>query len=80
MQVTGQQRIRELAEEAGMRFNKHGMAWANKDHLRYGVDLEKFTESIVKECALVAWMYEPSSESADMIAQAIYNNFGLGVK
>lgn len=77
MQVIGQQRIRELAEEAGMRFNKHGMAWANENHLRYGVNLERFTELIVKECALVAWMYEPSSESADRIARAIYDNFGV---
>jgi len=40
------ERIRELAEQAGMPDDKFGMFFA-KDN---GVDLEKFAELIVREC------------------------------
>jgi hypothetical protein len=47
-------RIRRLAEQAGMTDDKYGMFFAKDKHDEDGVDLEKFAELIVKECAEVA--------------------------
>ena len=44
------ERIRELAEQAGMTDDKFGMFFAKDKHDEDGVDLEKFAELIVKEC------------------------------
>ena len=44
------ERIRELAEQAGMTDDKFGMYFAKDKHDEDGVDLEKFAELIVREC------------------------------
>ena len=44
------ERIKELAEQAGMTDDKFGMFFAKDKHDEYGVDLEKFAELIVWEC------------------------------
>ncbi len=46
------ERIRELAEQAGMTDDKFGMFFAKDfdSHCADGVDLEKFAELIVREC------------------------------
>jgi hypothetical protein len=48
------ERIRELAEQAGMTDDKFGMYFAKDKHNEDGVDLEKFAELIVRECAGIA--------------------------
>jgi len=48
------ERIRELAEQAGMTDDKFGMFFAKDKHDEDGVDLEKFAELIVKECIDIA--------------------------
>ena len=45
------ERIKQLAEQAGMTDDKFGMFFAKDKHDEDGVDLEKFAELIVKECA-----------------------------
>ena len=48
------ERIEKLAEQAGMHRDKFGMYFAGGDsHNEDGVDLEKFAELIIKECARV---------------------------
>ena len=44
------ERIRELAKQAGMTDDKFGMFFANDKHNEDGVDLQKFAELIVREC------------------------------
>ena len=44
------ERIRELAEQAGMTDDKFGMFFAKDKHNEDGVDLEKFAELIIAEC------------------------------
>lgn len=44
------ERIRELAEQAGMSDDKFGMYFAKDKHDEDGVDLEKFAELIIKKC------------------------------
>jgi len=44
------QRIKELAEQAGMTDDKFGMFFAKYKHDEDGVDLEKFAELLIKEC------------------------------
>ena len=50
------ERIRLLADEAGMTDDKFGMYFAKDfdSHCADGVDLEKFAELIVRECLLYA--------------------------
>ena len=50
------ERIKELAEQAGMTDDKFGMYFAKDfdSHCADGVDLEKFAELIVRECLLYA--------------------------
>ena len=51
------QRILEIAEQAGMTDDKFGMFFAKDfdSHCADGVDLQKFAELIVKECMKEAW-------------------------
>ena len=53
------ERIKLLAEQAGMTDDKFGMYFAKDKHREDGVDLEKFTELIVQECAQVAADFVP---------------------
>ena len=55
------ERIRELAEQAGMTDDKFGLFFA-KDRHEEGVDLEKFAELIVKECADVCRRFGESGD------------------
>ena len=67
------ERIRELAERAGMTDDKFGMFFAKDKHDEDGVDLEKFAELIVLECIQVCLSrrdppnlnYKPSVAFAD---------------
>ena len=47
------ERIKELAEQAGMTDDKFGMFFAKDKHDEDGVDLEKFAELIIRECSKV---------------------------
>ena len=47
------ERIKELAEQAGMTDDKFGMYFAKDKHNEDGVDLEKFAELIVEECVSI---------------------------
>jgi len=51
-------RIKQLAEQAGMTDDKYGMFFAKDKHDEDGVDLEKFAELIVKECASMARVFQ----------------------
>ncbi len=44
------ERIKELAEQAGMTDDKFGMFFAKDKHDEDGVDLEKFALLIIEEC------------------------------
>ena len=44
------ERLKELAEQAGMTDDKFGMYFAKDKHNEDGVDLEKFAELFVAEC------------------------------
>ena len=48
------ERIKELAKQAGMTDDKFGMYFAKDKHNEDGVDLEKFAQLIVAECADLA--------------------------
>ena len=45
------ERLEQLALQAGMTDDKFGMYFAKDKHDEDGVDLEKFAELIVRECA-----------------------------
>ena len=61
--------IQKLAEQAGMTDDKFGMFFAKDKHDEDGVDLDKFAELIVKECAVLCrWEHE---------AQVMLEHFGV---
>ena len=69
------ERIRELAEQAGFQYIKdEGIGWAGN----HNASLPKFAELIVQECADVAketrWVVPPSQEQ---IARGIQQHFGV---
>ena len=67
------ERIKLLAEQAGMTDDKFGMYFAKDKHNEDGVDLEKFAELIVGECMEVAspnYMSTPE-DSVYYVEQAI---------
>ena len=64
------ERIKELAEQAGMTDDKFGMYFAKDKHNEDGVDLEKFAELIVKECA---GLLEKEAESSHDEGTDTYN-------
>jgi len=68
------ERIRELAEQAGMFRTKYGLY---KDGLGpdEGVDLEKFAELIVIECASIC--YNSSLKDPDTHAQNLMFHFNI---
>ena len=65
------ERIKQLAEQAGFSQDKYDLYW-DDDANAEGVDLEKFAELIVRECASIADTAEPFL-SSDLIKQ----HFGL---
>ena len=58
------ERIQQLAEQAGMTDDKFGMFFAKDNHNEDGVDLEKFTQLLVEEFEKVAKNPQWYSESA----------------
>ena len=44
------ERIKLLAEQAGMHFDKYNLAFADNNHAEDGVDLEKFAKLLIREC------------------------------
>ena len=69
------ERIRELALQAGMTDDKFGMFFAKDKHNEDGVDLEKFAELIVRECVDLCelWNITPGSR----LAKEIKQHFGV---
>ena len=68
------ERIRKLAEQAGMTDDKFGMYFAKDKHNEDGVDLEKFAELIVKECVGIADEYDGVGST---IVSRIEKHFGV---
>ena len=67
------ERIEKLAEQAGMIVDKYGLARDAENGLEDGVDIYKFAELIVKECARVASDYD----GAHYVGDAIEQHFGV---
>ncbi len=66
--------IEKIALEAGFHKDKYGLYW-DQDANSEGVDLEKFAELIVKECAKIA---DSADESAcEWIGGNILTHFGV---
>ena len=66
------ERMKQLAEQAGMTEDKFGMFFAKDQHNEDGVDLEKFAELIVQECAKTSRKYVDKS-----IYSSEYEDCGL---
>ena len=76
------ERIKELAEQAGMTNDKFGMFFAKEKHCEDGVDLQKFTELIIKECISEIHAADVGNLHAkgyylDKVAEHIENHFGI---
>ena len=71
------ERIKELALQAGMTDDKFGMYFAKDKHDEDGVDLEKFAELIVRMCADAADMYEGKS---DCVGDCVAEYMGYGAE
>ena len=74
------ERIKELAEQAGM--HKWGIAddakWYATNRHEEGVDLEKFAELIVKECARIdSEENNPDHIDGETYNQTILQHFGI---
>jgi hypothetical protein len=73
-----EEQIFELAKQAGMLRDKFGLYWNAHDNPDDGVDLEKFAELIVRECAEVItetrWHLPPTQQQ---IADGIKEHFGV---
>ena len=70
------ERIKELAEQAGMTDDKYGMFFAKDfdSHCADGVDLEKFAELIVRECADIGERYADGNYE---VPRQILARFGM---
>jgi hypothetical protein len=68
------ERIKELAEQAGMTDDKFGMFFAKDKHDEDGVDLEKFAELIVKETMQVVANQLSSNQYLD-VAHAVIEHY-----
>jgi hypothetical protein len=71
------ERIEQLASQAGMLRDKYGLYWNAHDNPDDGVDLEKFTELIVREC--IDWCNANARDdgTAQRIAEDIKKDFGV---
>ena len=68
------ERIKELAEQAGMTVDKFGMFFAKDKHNEDGVDLEKFAEMIIRKCARIYWSID-DGEQYDMYVKELKKQF-----
>ena len=68
------ERIKELAEQAKDHADYYAML---SDEPEQEIFTKKFAELIVRECAAVAYSYEPTEEYASKIAQLIQDHFGV---
>jgi peroxiredoxin len=80
------ERIKLLAEQAGMTVDKFGMFFAKDKHNEDGVDLEKFAELIVQECMTTIfkeskWYWDKdefeSSNAVQNAARRVKEHFGV---
>ncbi len=65
------ERLKELADKA-----KAGN-WQYRNFITEEVDLDKFAELIVRECAAVAYSYDPLEPVPSAIARLIQEHFGV---
>ena len=74
------ERIKQIAWQAGMTDDKFGMFFALLNHNEDGVDLEKFAELIVKECAKAVedsiWHLPRGYKAVDQ-AKFVKRHFGV---
>jgi len=76
------ERIEKLAEQVGMLRDKYGLYWNAHvhDNPNDGVDLEKFAELIIKECAYIAEhnvMNISTYADAEFVGEQIKQHFGV---
>ena len=68
------ERIRQLAEQAGLYRDQQGLYWDSADP-EDGVDLEKFAKLVIEEC-MVQVSYDEHSPSYEGVAR-IAKHFGV---
>jgi hypothetical protein len=74
-----EEQIFELAKQAGMLRDKFGLYWNAHDNHDDGVDLEKFAELLIRQCANVSIDSEidPNGDFREGIAKSIRQHFGV---
>jgi hypothetical protein len=76
------ERMRELAEQVGMLRDKYGLYWNAHvhDNPNDGVDLEKFAELLIQECAYIVenspWQLRRGYKAIDQ-ANLVKQHFGV---
>ncbi len=71
-----EQRIRELAEQAGVKMNAYGRPIPAS----LASNFDELAELIVRECAKVAWYHTPDTEELEyshLIEDKILKHFGV---
>ena len=57
-------RIENIARSIGIHRDKFGMYFADNNHNEEGVDLEKFSEMIIRECAIALYQHAIADQKA----------------
>jgi hypothetical protein len=70
------ERIKELAEQAEIKFEAHPQHSGIVTAVITPADLEKFAELIVQECAQVLWNID-SGELHDEYVESLKKHFGI---
>ena len=73
------ERIRELAEQAGLEFDDdESLEFGKQIYYVTKEDMEKFAELIVRECALVANLHNEEAEGVNLgVGKVIKEHFGV---
>jgi len=74
------ERIKALAEKAGMTNDKFGMFFALDKHNEDGVDLELFVELFVRECMEQVWYTREdyiNENISEVIKERMKQHFGV---